>query len=159
MLLQNDGKGRFTDVGRSAGPYFKTKRSGRGLAILDYDNDGDVDVLISHVDLEAAPALLRNDGSTGNHWLGVTLTGKNGLTSGLGAFVKVSAGGREQVVVNQWSTGYLSNSDPRIHLGLGKSSRIERLEVTWPDGSIQAFENLATDRYITIDKEKGLVTK
>jgi hypothetical protein len=158
LLLENDGNGRFTDIGKTSGSYFNRKRSGRGLVILDYDNDGDLDIAISHVDLEASPALLRNDTSEGNHWLGVTLSGKMGLSSGLGAFVKVTAGGREQVVVNQWSMGYLSNNDPRIHVGLGKASQIERLEVTWPDGSKQTFKNLPADRYIAIDREKGLAS-
>ena len=157
LLLENDGKGRFTDVGKDSGPYFSTKRSGRGLAILDYDNDGDMDVLISHVDLQAAPALLRNEGENGNHWLGVTLEGKNGLSSGMGAYLTVLAGGKTQVLVSQWSMGYLSNSDPRLHIGLGQEETIERLTVTWPDGSEQEFKDLAADRYIRINKEKGLL--
>ncbi len=157
LLLENDGAGRFTDRGKEAGAYFGTRRSGRGLAVLDYDNDGDMDVLISHVDLEAAPALLRNEGGNGNHWLGVTLEGKNGLSSGLGAYLTLEAGGRTQVMVNQWSMGYLSSNDPRLHVGLGKAGTIDRLVVSWPDGSEQEFEDLAADRYIRINKEKGLL--
>ena len=124
---------------------------------MDYDNDGDMDVLISHVDLEAAPALLRNEGGNRNHWLGVTLEGKNGLSSGLGAYLTLEAGGRTQVLVNQWSMGYLSSNDPRMHVGLGRAGTIDRLVVSWPDGSEQEFEDLAADRYIRINKEKGLL--
>jgi hypothetical protein len=126
--------------------------------VVDYDNDGDLDIVVSHLDLEASPALLRNDGGNNNHWLGLTLQGKNGLSSGLGAYVTVTAGGRNQVFINQWSMGYLSHNDPRMHLGLGQAGQIDRLEVTWPDGSKQAFKNLATDQYIRIDKEKGLLS-
>jgi hypothetical protein len=158
LLLQNDGTGRFTDVGKQSGEYFRTKRSGRGLAILDYDNDGDVDIVISHVDLEAAPALLRNDSNNMNHWLGITLQGPEGLSSGIGARVSVFTEGKKQVAVQQWSMGYLSNNDPRMHLGLGGAKSIEKLEVVWPGGSKQTFENLEADQYITIDKTNGIIS-
>lgn len=158
LLLQNDGTGRFKDVGKQAGSYFETKRSGRGLAILDFDNDGDIDILISHVDLEAAPVLLRNESTQGHHWLGLTLTGPLGLSSGLGALVSFEAGGKSQVLINQWSMGYLSNNDSRMHVGLGQADKIDRLVVSWPDGSQQSFEHLETDKYITIDKNKGLMS-
>ncbi len=157
LLLQNDGTGKFKDVGKQAGSYFETKRSGRGLAILDYDNDGDIDILISHVDLKATPALLRNESGKDNHWLGLTLMGPLGLSSGLGALVTVEAGGKTQVAINQWSMGYLSNNDPRVHVGLGTAEKIDRLVVSWPDGKQQSFEGLKTDRYITIDKNKGIL--
>ena len=157
LLLENDGRGRFKDVGQEAGSYFRTKRSGRGLAILDFDNDGDVDIMISHVDLQASPSLLRNESGKENHWLGITLTGDLGLSSGLGAYVTLEADGKIQVGVNQWSMGYLSNNDPRMHFGLGKAQKIERLVVHWPDGKEQSFEDLETDQYITIDRNKGVL--
>ncbi len=158
LLLQNDGTGKFKDVGKQAGSYFGTKRSGRGLAILDYDNDGDIDILISHVDLKATPALLRNESGKENHWLGLTLMGPLGLSSGLGALVTVETGGKTQVAINQGSMGYLSNNDPRLHLGLGTAEKIDRLVVNWPDGEQQTFENLETNRYLKIDKNKGLLS-
>ena len=158
LLLQNDGTGKFKDVGKQEGSYFGTKRSGRGLAILDYDNDGDIDILISHVDLKATPVLLRNESGKENHWLGLTLMGPLGLSSGLGALVTVEAGGKTQVAINQWSMGYLSNNDPRLHLGLGTAEKIERLVVSWPDGDQQTFEDLETNRYLKIDKNKGLLS-
>ena len=145
-------------MGQEAGSYFRTKRSGRGLAILDFDNDGDVDIMISHVDLQASPSLLRNESGKENHWLGITLTGDLGLSSGLGAYVTLEADGKKQVGVNQWSMGYLSNNDPRMHFGLGKAQKIDRLLVNWPDGTEQSFEDLETDQYITIDKNKGVLT-
>jgi hypothetical protein len=100
---------------------------------------------------------LRNEGGNGNHWLGVTLEGSKGLSSGMGAYLTVMAGGKSQVLVNQWSMGYLSNNDPRLHVGLGKEETIERLTVTWPDGSEQEFKDLKADRYIIINKERGLL--
>lgn len=159
LLLENNGKGHFKNVGMDHGPYFSTKRSGRGLAILDYDNDGDLDIIISHVDLQATPALLRNDRGNENHWLGITLIGENGLASAIGAIITVTTGEKKQVLVNQWTTGYLSNSESRIHIGLGQQRIIDKLEVKWPDGEQEIYKNIVSCRYITIEKGKGIITK
>jgi len=159
LLLENDGKGNFRDVGKAHSSYFSTKRSGRGLAVFDYDNDGDLDVIISHVDLQVAPTLLKNNGGNKNHWVGVTLLGKNGLASAIGAKVTVTAGEKKQVLINQWTTGYLSNSEPRIHIGLGNERIINKLEVKWPDGQQEVYKNIVSCRYITIVKGQGIVTK
>ena len=156
LLLENNGKGIFTDKGRSRGDYFAQKRSGRGLAVLDYDNDGDLDILISHLDAEGSAALLRNDGGNRGNWLGLTLTGEQGIHTGMGARVTVFASGRQQVLVNQWTMGYLSSNDPRMHVGLGDVDAVERLEVRWPDGVTETFENVAANRYITITKGRGI---
>lgn len=159
LLLENNGKGKFKDSGPQLSSYFSSKRSGRGLAIFDYDNDGDLDVIISHVDLQASPVLLRNDGGDKNHWLGITLKGENGLASGIGAKITITAGGEKQVFVNQWTTGYLSNSEPRTHIGLGPQRIINKLVVNWPDGKQDVINNIVSCRYITIEKGKGLVEK
>ena len=159
LLLENDGKGHFKNVGQERGSYFSTKRSGRGLAVWDYDNDGDMDIIVSHVDKEGTAALLRNDGETNNHWLGLTLTGTDGPASAIGAKVSVSAGGKKQVLVNQWATSYLSNNDPRLHIGLGKQKQIDLLEINWSDGKKEVYKNIGCDRYITILQGRGIVTK
>ena len=159
LLLENDGNGNFKDVGQNHGSYFSTKRSGRGLAIWDFDNDGDLDVIISHVDLQANATLLRNDGGNTNHWLGLTLKGELGTASAIGAKVTVTAGGKQQVLVNQWTTGYLSNSDPRLHIGLGTQKRVSKLEIKWPDGKEEVFKDLESDQYLTIVKGKGIESK
>ncbi|MGB8359297.1 MAG: CRTAC1 family protein, partial [Bacteroidales bacterium] len=159
LLLENDGKGHFKNTGQQHGAYFSTKRSGRGLAIWDYDNDGDMDIIVSHVDLQATAALLRNDGGNSNHWLGLTLTGKDGSASAIGAKVTATAGGKKQVYVNQWATSYLSNNDPRIHIGLGQQKMVDRLEISWSDGSKEIFNSIAADRYITILQGKGVVSE
>lgn len=155
LLLENDGNGRFTDVGMEHGAYFSTKRSGRGLVACDYDNDGDLDVVISHVDLKATASLLRNDGGNSNHWLGLSLRGAMGLASGIGAKVIVTAGGKKQVLVNQWTNGYLSNTAPRVHVGLGKAQRIEELRIIWPDGQEEVYNGLDVNQYLTFTKGKG----
>jgi hypothetical protein len=156
LLLENDGNGHFRNSGREHGSYFSTKRSGRGAAVWDYDNDGDLDIIVSHVDLMASPALLRNDGGNGNHWLGITLKGKSGPAVAVSAVVTVTAGGRKQTLTNQWATSYLSNNDPRLHVGLGREKVIEKIEISWSDGSTEVLSNIAADRYITITQGKGI---
>lgn len=157
LLSENDGKANFRNVGQKRGEYFKTRRSGRGLAVLDYDNDGDLDVIISHIDKQATTALLRNNGGNINHWLGVTLKGRNGPASVISAKVTVTAGNMKQVLINQWATGYLSSNDPRLHIGLGKNKRIDTLEIRWTDGTKETYRDIAADRYITIQQATGIV--
>jgi hypothetical protein len=157
LLLENDGKGHFKDVGKEHGTYFSTKRSGRGLAVWDFDNDGDMDIIVSHVDLKATAVLLRNDGGNSNHWLGLTLKGKNGPASTIGAKVTVTAGGKKQVLVNQWATSYLSNNDSRLHFGLGNEKVIDILEIVWSDGNKEVYKNIASDGYITIMQGIGII--
>jgi hypothetical protein len=159
VLLENNGKGVFKDTGKKYSPYFNSKRSGRGLAVCDYDNDGDMDIVISHVDLKGTPVLLRNDGGNSNHWLGLTLNGKNGPASAIGAKVTVTAGGKKQVLVNQWTTSYLSNNDPRLHIGLGNEKMIDMLEIVWSDTKKEVYQNIAADRYIIITQGKGILEK
>ena len=159
LLFENDGKGNFRNVGQQKGQYFRTKRSGRGLAVLDYDNDGDLDVIISHVDKQGTMALLRNDGGNLSHWLGVTLKGRNGPASAISAKVTVTAGDLKQVLINQWATGYLSSNDPRLHIGLGKNKKIDLLEIKWSDGEVETYKNIDADRYITIIQGAGIQVK
>jgi hypothetical protein len=159
LLLLNDGKGHFKNVGKEHGPYFSTKHSGRGLAVLDYDNDGFLDLIISHVDHPGAAALLHNSGGNGNHWLGLTLKGKNGPASAIGAKVTVTAGGVKRVYVNQWTSGYLSNSDQRLHIGLGSQKMIDQIEINWTNGVKEIYKNITTNRYLTILQGKGVNAK
>ena len=157
LLLQNDGKGHFTDVGKKLSNYFNVKRSGRGMAVWDYDNDGDLDIIVSHVDLEATPALLRNEGGNRNHWLGITLKSPKGPAPVISARITVSAGQLKQVLINQWATGYLSNNDPRLHIGMGKEKKIDMLEIAWSDGVKEVYRDIKADRYITILQGEGVV--
>jgi hypothetical protein len=159
LLLENDGKGHFKNTGKEHGAYFSTKRSGRGLAVLDYDNDGNLDIIISHLYNGGTPALLRNNGGNGNHWLGLTLKGKDGPASVIAAKVTVTSGGKKRVFVNQWATSYLSNNDPRIHIGLGKEKQIDQIEINWTNGKKEIYNNIDTDRYITILEGTGIVLK
>lgn len=156
LLLENDGKGHFKDTGKEYGNYFSTKRSGRGLAVWDFDNDGDLDIIVSHVDLVATPVLLRNDGGNSNHWLGITLKGAKDQAASIGAKVYVTAGGKRYSFVNQWSTTYLSNNDPRLHIGLGKNKMADILEIIWTGGKREVYKSVPADRYIIITEGRGI---
>jgi hypothetical protein len=91
--------------------------------------------------------------------LGLTLKGEMGRASGIGAKITVSTGDKKQVLVNQWATGYLSNNDSRLHIGLGQYNLISVLEIKWPDGKVEVYQNINSDRYLTIEKGNGIVTK
>lgn len=146
-LLANDGRGRFVDVAPGAGDYFTTLHSGRGAATLDFDDDGRLDLVVSHVDLSGRPALLRNTTESRNHWIGLRLVPAPGRPEPVGATVRVTAGGRTQTRLFQRSRSYLSVDDPRIHFGLGSAEAVERIEVRWPGGTVQALRDLPVDRY------------
>ena len=156
LLLENDGRGHFHDVGESVSPYFRKPRSGRAAAVWDYNNDGRLDLIISHIDRRGTAVLLRNDTENRNHWLGLTLVAARGPASAIGALVTVEAGGRRQVAVNQWCTSYLSCGDPRVHFGLGPAARVDRLEIRWPDGLTDRYQDLAADRYLRVKQGQGI---
>lgn len=157
LLMENDGNGNFTDIGKNDSPYFREKRSGRAAAIWDYDNDGDLDIIVSHVDLKANAVLLRNNCNNGNHWLGLTLEGRNGAATAIGATVVIYQEGDSSVYINQWTTTYLTNSDPRLHMGLGKIPVIDSLEINWSDGTREVYPGPDPDQYITIRQDYGIV--
>ncbi len=149
-LLENDGAGGFADVASRAGPGFGAARSARGLAAGDYDNDGDVDLLVSVMD--GPPVLLRNESARGS-WLTVIPEVPPGQGTALGTRVTVHAGGRVQVAETNSGESYLSAGDPRLHFGLGSEKVAERVEVRWPDGSVTVKENVAPGQFFRVVKD------
>jgi hypothetical protein len=149
MLFHNTGTG-FKNVSGEAGPVFARQMAARGLALGDFDNDGAVDVLISNNN--EAPLLLRNNASTQNHWLGLKLVGKKANIDAIGARISYQSGDLKRSHMKVGGGSYLSSHDPRMVLGLGKRTKIDWLEVTWPQpsGLRQRFTDLPNDRYITI---------
>jgi hypothetical protein len=103
----------------------------------------------------ATPALLRNDGGSGNHWVGLSLVGKFGDVSSFGARVTLSGPGGRQVKIHQPGNAYLTYHDPRMHFGLGKSDRIEKIEILWPDGYNEVFLNVPADQYHVLSQGRG----
>ncbi len=149
LVLENDGTGRFVDASERAGPGFRISRSSRGLAAGDYDNDGDLDLLVTALD--APPALLRNDSTSGS-WLTVQCSVEPGAGTVIGARVIVEANGRTLVRDVSGSGSFLSVHDPRLHFGLGSATSVRRLEVVWPDGTTTSMEDVAVNQALRIRK-------
>ena len=124
----------------------------RGVARADFDNDGDLDLLVAS--LNDRPVLLRNDTPRGErHWLEVMLVGQGGNRDAIGAVVRVTTGGRTIVRHRASAGSYLSQHDPRLHFGLGGQGKVERLEVVWPDGSRQEVRDALADRLLTVRQD------
>jgi hypothetical protein len=151
LLFHNSGNG-LKNVSAESGPAFSNPLSARGLAIGDFNNDGAVDVLISCNN--EAPVLLRNNIGSQNHWLGLKLVGKKANIDAVGARVTYQAGDLKRSRMKVGGGSYLSSHDPRLVLGIGKRTKIDRLEINWPQpsGLKQLFTDLPIDRYITINE-------
>ena len=145
MLHNEDGK-RFVDVSETLGSDFVVENVGRSLALADYDNDGDLDLLVS---AEAdRPYLLRNDGGNQRNWLLIHLTGAV-QKDALGARVIVTANGKRQIRQRQSGSSYLATHDPRLHFGLGQTTRAD-VEIHWPGGQVQKLENVEADQILRV---------
>lgn len=153
VLLHNDGKGVFTDVAKDSGSYFNEKYVGRGAAYADYDNDGDLDLLVAN--LNDVPRLLRNDGGNRNHWLAVAPRLEGGKVDAVGARIRVTTGDLVQVRDLIPVTGYLSQSDPRAYFGLGKSEKADRIEILWPNGKTSSLSNVDSDQILTVVQDES----
>jgi hypothetical protein len=150
LLLANDGSGHYSDVSREAGAYFQRALIGRGSAVADLDNDGDLDIVISN--LNDRPVVLRND-THGGHWLTLEFVDRLGRRNPNGVSVWITAGGRRQHAVSHPGTTYLSQSDRRMHFGLGKADAVEQIDIEWPDGTKQVLRGLPGNRFETLRQE------
>jgi len=148
VLVWNDGTGRFVDVANRCGEYFQHKRVGRGAAYVDYDNDGDLDIVV--VNLNDFARLLRNDGGNRNNWLKVVPKTYGGRCDALGALVIVESGGVRQVQCMIPVVGYLSQSDHRLHFGLGKESKADRVLIKWPNGPEAELTNIPANHLVEV---------
>ena len=148
LLFRNLGGSKFEElIDESA------RHASRGVAFGDFDNDGDVDVLIMNIN--EPPSLLRNDVTGDNHWIKVKLRGVKSNRSAIGASITAKYGGKRQVQEVLAQSSYLSVNDPRLHFGLGANKSLD-LEIRWPAGGIEKFPNLSIDRIITIEEDKGV---
>jgi hypothetical protein len=154
LLFQNQGK-TFKNVSEQSGPVFGKTFAARGLAIGDFNNDGAIDVLISNND--GPPVLLRNNAGSQNHWLGVRLVGHKSNPDAVGARITYQAGDLKRERMKVGGGSFLSSHDPRVVLGVGKRTKIDWLEVRWPQpaGTVERFTNLPIDRYIKIVEGSG----
>jgi hypothetical protein len=153
QLFHNEGDGTFTEVSAISGPPFQEARVSRGAAFADYDNDGDLDILV--VNAGSAASLLRNDGGNREHWLVVRLVGTSGNRDAIGARVQVEAGSLRLLREVHSGSSYLSQSDLRLFFGLGGHDRAERVLFRWPGGRTEILENIAADRLLTLVEGKG----
>jgi len=152
LVLRNTGGGKFVNVSDRAGDGPQVRRSARGAAFDDLDNDGDIDVVILNSRRE--PTMLRND-STRNHWFGVRLAGTKSNRDGIGARVKVTAGDTVLVDEVRSGRGYQSDYGRALHFGLGARTKVDRVEVHWPSGQRQVIENPSIDRRLVVSEAGG----
>ena len=148
LLYHNRGDGTFDEVAAQFGPVLTQERVGRGLAVGDLDNDGRLDVVIN--DLDGSPQILHNELPGAGHWLLIKLEGKGRDTDAIGAVVTVTAGKLRQKRLVQSGTSYLSQDDTRRHFGLGAATRVDTLEVLWPDGTTTKMEGVGADQVLVV---------
>ncbi len=153
VLLRNAGDGKFVNVSDSSGDGMKVKAVARGIAFDDLDNDGRIDVVI--LSSRRPPVILRNESATGNHWLQLQLRGVKTNRDGVGARVKVTTGDLVQIDEVHSGSGYQSHFGSRLHFGLGKRDRVDRVEVRWIGGGVDVFENVGVDRLLTLTEGTG----
>ena len=156
LLYRNLGNGRFRDVSSEAGPAMTAENLGRGCAFGDFDNDGDVDVLINNLD--GPPTLLRNDGGNRNNSILIKCVGTKSNRSAIGTRVKVTAGGHTQMDEVTSGSSYYSQNDFRLHFGLGERSRADVVEIAWPSGVKETLQNVAANHLHVCHESKGIVS-
>jgi hypothetical protein len=155
LLFENIGDGTFRDVSARSG--LVDKRLGRGAALGDVDEDGDLDVVVAN--MHALPSLWRNDGGNRRNWVRFLLVGRQSNRDGVGARVELSAGGRSQTRTSKSGGGYLSSHDPRLHFGLGDARDVERVRVRWASGAVEVLESLAPGRGYVLKEGVGVIAE
>jgi hypothetical protein len=153
ILYRNIGNGTFTDISANAGPGITAVSSARGLAVGDLWNDGRMSAVISN--MNAPPMLLVNDIRNGNHWIAFRTVGNKSNRGGIGAKITVKTGARTVVDEVRSGSSYISNSDMRVHFGLGSATKIEWVQVRWPSGLVERFENMPVDTIHTLKEGSG----
>jgi hypothetical protein len=148
VVFRNLDGTRFEDVSAHSGPGATAVHSSRGAAFGDFDNDGDVDVLIFN--MNEPPSLLRNDYGGANHWLEIRLEGTASNRSAIGATVRLTAGGQVHARAVLSQSSYYSHDDLRLHFGLGAAERADAIEVRWPNGGVQTIRDVRAGQVATI---------
>jgi enediyne biosynthesis protein E4 len=153
ILYHNLGNGKFEDISANSGPGITEPKSSRGMATGDLWNDGRISAVVSN--MNAAPSLLVNQTRYGNHWIAVETKGTKSNRDGLGAKIRVKAGSRILVDEVRSGSSYISNSDRRVHFGLGAVDKVDWIEIRWPSGLTEAFENPKADTILKLSEGSG----
>ena len=162
VLYQNLRNGQFKDITEKIGGAILEPTSSRGCAFGDYDNDGDVDVVINPVN--DTPVLMRCDSTTGNNWLSIRTLGVQSNRSGIGARIKLeieTAEKKTRTLVDEVRSGgsYYSQNDLRAHFGLGQVTKVKTMEVKWPSGTIDTISEVATNQIVSVKEGAGIVKR
>lgn len=155
LMFRNLGKGVFENVSNELGPDFLLPCVSRGAAIGDFDNDGDLDILVNNNG--GLAQLLRNDGGNANRWLKILLIGTRSNRDAVGARVKLKARGLLLYEQRKGGMSYQSAQDPRLHFGLGAETKVDLIEILWPSGAISRLSDIASDQILAIKEGVGLV--
>ncbi len=153
QIFENVGDGKFRDRSTELGKYFEKEMVGRGACIGDYDNDGDLDILV--VNLNDHCVFLRNNKGNQNNWITLNLVGSVSNRDGIGSRIKITSGGKTQTAQKKSTTGYLSQNDQRVHFGLAKNDVVDKIEIRWPSGKYQVLENVKANQILTINEPKN----
>jgi hypothetical protein len=157
VLYRNLGNGRFEDVSAKAGPAILAENLGRGCAFGDFDNDGDVDVLVNNLD--GPPTLLRNDGGNRSNSILIKCVGTRSNRSAIGTRVKVTCGDHRQIDEVMSGSSYYSQNDLRLHFGLGGAAAADAVEIAWPSGLKEALRDLPANHLFVVQEAKGIVDR
>ncbi len=155
ILYHNNGNGTFTDIFGEAGAAITTSTSARGLAVGDLWNDGRLSAIVSN--MNAHPGLLVDQVKYTNHWIGFKTVGTKSNRDGIGARIKLQAGGRLRVDEVRSGSSYSSNSDMRVHFGLGQTDKIDFVEVRWPSGVTERFDSLSVNSIHELKEGTGKI--
>ena len=156
LVYANQHDGTFRDVSKVSGPAVLIPQVSRGLAVGDLFNDGHLEIVIEN--LEGGPMILRAEADVQNHWISLELRGAKGNLLALNARVRVTAAELIQEDEVRSGGSYLSQNDMRLHFGLGKHSRADKVEVTWSSGAKETLANLAADRFYVVQEGKGVIS-
>jgi hypothetical protein len=155
LLFFNQHNGTFKDISKLVGPALQLPRVSRGVAVGDLFNDGRMDIVIEN--LKGSPTIFQPRGGPSNHWIGLELAGLKGNRLALNARVKVTAGDLVQTYAVLSGGSYLSQNDLRIHVGLGSSKRIDKVEISWPTGTTEVLTDLNVDHIYDVKEGEGIV--
>jgi hypothetical protein len=156
LLFLNQRNGTFKDISKLAGAAIQIPQVSRGMAIGDLFNDGKLEAVIEN--LKGRPTILRPEGGPANHWISFQLEGVKSNRLALNARVRATAGDLVQLGEVLSGGSYLSQSDLRIHFGLGEHQRLYKAEVLWPDGKVETLTNLAANRFYSVREGAGVVS-